>query len=101
MPAPYKLSLSPDQLVTLTEMRDHHPTPIVRTHAAALLKIAHGVTAPQVARFGLLRPYRPQTVNIWLKAYLQNGIVGLLVKPGAGRKPAFFPSAHPSQHRSG
>jgi hypothetical protein len=87
------LVLSGEQHHQLTHLRDASPKPYLRERAAALLKIADGIPASQVACRELLRPRQPDTVYRWLNAFVAQGIEGLKVKPGAGRKPAFFPSA--------
>jgi transposase len=50
--------------------------------------------ARQVALSGLLKPRDPDTVYSWIRRYQAEGLDGLLIKPGRGRKPAFSPSAH-------
>jgi hypothetical protein len=98
MPTTRQLVLTEAQRHQLTHLRDASPKPYLRERAAALLKIADGVPAAQVARSGLLRPRQPDTVYRWLNAFQAQGIEGLKVKPGSGRKPAFFPSAtHPAK----
>lgn len=91
MPQPYLLILEDDQRMTLTEMRDHHPKPYMRERASALLKIEAGVSIRQVAHNGLLRPHHWETVAEWVKRYEQNGLGGLYMQKGRGRKPAFPP----------
>jgi len=93
MPTTRQLVLTEEQIVQLAHLRDASPKPYLRERAAALLKIASGMSAAQVARRGLLRPRQPDTVYRWLNAFVAQGIEGLKVKPGAGRRPAFFPSA--------
>jgi hypothetical protein len=93
MPTTRRLVLTEEQRHQLTHLRDASPKPYLRERAAALLKIAEGTSAAAVARGGLLRPRQPDTVYRWLNSFLQQGIEGLKVKPGAGRRPAFFPSA--------
>jgi transposase len=85
------LALTEAQGAELRRARDTHPKPYVRERAAALLKLADGQSAPQVARRGLLRPRRTGTVYDWKRRFLQEGIAGLLVRKGRGRKPAFSP----------
>lgn len=65
----------------------------LRERAAAILKVADGLVAAEVARTGLLRPRDPDTVYRWLDRYATEGIAGLTVRPGRGRKPAFSPCA--------
>lgn len=78
---------------TLLDLRDHAPPPYRRERAAALLKVADGVSAAAVAHHGLLRPREPDTVYAWLDRYQTMGLAGLSVRAGRGRKPAFFPCA--------
>ena len=92
MPAPLEVSLHPDQTQELTRLRDHDPMPYIREKAAAILKVAGGQSLRAVARAGLLRPRRRETIAAWVRRYLAEGPGGLRVRPGRGRKPAFFPS---------
>ena len=80
-------------------MRDTNPLPYLRERAAALLKIAEGTPAAHVARFGLLRPRAEDTVYGWLNRFQREGIGGLTITSGRGRKPAFSPSVS-NLHRS-
>lgn len=93
MPAPLKVELRAEQRQTLEARRDHHPKAYAREHAAAILKLADGSPACQVASKGLLKPRRSETSGLWLKPYQAQGIAGLLIRPGRGRKPAFSPTA--------
>jgi transposase len=93
VPKQRTLELDEAQRITLEQMRDHHPRPYARERAAALLKIAAGMRPAAVARGGLLRAHKPDTVYAWLDRYQRAGIVGLYVKKGRGRKPAFSPCA--------
>ena len=89
MPCP--LVLSAEQRAELAQLRDHHPKPYLRERAAALLKLADGWPFQLVAAQGLLRPRDPETVAAWLARYRAEGVAGLTIKPGRGRKPAFSP----------
>jgi len=75
------LTLDQWQRLTLEQMRDHHPTPYLRERAAALLKIADGMSPHVVARHGLLKRRKPDTVYTWLNGYQQHGLTGLYHKP--------------------
>ncbi|MFZ1829057.1 MAG: hypothetical protein WAW42_09875 [Candidatus Competibacteraceae bacterium] len=86
-----QLVLSETERRELVQLRDHARQPYVRERAAALLKIADGMPAALVARYGLLRPRRPDTVYAWLDRYQATGGEGMKVHPGRGRKPAFSP----------
>lgn len=92
MPGRKELKLSAAQQAELVKARNRHPKPYVRERAAAILKVAAGQSMRQVALQGLTKPHEPETVSGWIKRYLQEGVSGLLVRPGAGRKPVFSPS---------
>jgi hypothetical protein len=91
MPAPLVVVLRPEQTTELEHLRDHDPTPYLREKAAAILKVAAGQSLRAVARTGVLRPRRRETIAAWVRRYLAEGPAGLRVRPGRGRKPAFFP----------
>jgi hypothetical protein len=71
------LSLTAAARAELAAVRDHDPVPALRERAAALLKIADGATAHDVARHGLLKPREPDTVYAWLTWYQTDGVAGL------------------------
>ena len=93
-----RLLLTPSEREDLLDLRDHALQPYLRERAAALLKIADGLAVAAVARHGLLRPRRPDTLYEWLDRYQAEGMAGLILQAGRGRKPAFFPSP-PDRHR--
>lgn len=85
------LCLSPEQRQTLLTARSTHPKAYVRERAAAILKVADGASPGQVARHGLLQPRRRDTVVDWIRRFRAEGLAGLIVRQGRGRKPAFSP----------
>ena len=90
------LTLSDTQRAQLQDACQHHPKAYVREKCAALLKMAQGRACAEVARQGLLTRHAPDTLADWRCRYQQEGITGLLVHTGRGRKPAFSPSRpHP------
>jgi transposase len=93
MAQPLKVELSTVQRQELEQARNHHPLAYVREKAAAILKVANGESGRAVALHGLLRHRRPYTVYDWIARYQAEGLEGLKVKAGRGRKPAFSPSA--------
>jgi len=93
MHSPFAIELAPAQVQELEQVRDHHPKAYVRSKAAGILKVWSGASRRQVARSGLLKPVRRETVQRWIARYQQQGVNGLLVQQGRGRKPAFSPSA--------
>lgn len=86
------LILDEPSRLALEQMRDRHAKPYMRERAAALLKIADGMAPARVAKEGLLKPRYADTVYAWLDRYLAQGIAGLEIEQGRGRKPAFSPS---------
>ena len=93
MPAQLKLELTQAQRRELEVTRDRHRLPYVRERAAGLLKIADGEPAYAVADRGLLKPRSRKAVRGWYQRYVSEGISGLVMRTGRGRKPAFSPSA--------
>ena len=87
------LKLTQEQQQQLKRIRDRHPKPYLRERAAALLQIAAGASAYRVATQGLLKGRDHETIGEWRRRYQQDGIKGLFIKTGRGRKPAFSPSA--------
>ena len=87
------LLLTAVQVQELEQIRDHHPKAYMRVKAAGILKVWQGASRRQVAKSGLLKPVRRETVQAWILRYQHAGVDGLLVQPGRGRKPAFSPSA--------
>lgn len=80
------LTLTAAQREELIEHRDHDSRPFVRERCAAVLKVADGLTPPQVAQCGLLRPRQVDTVYSWLRLYEQHGLAGLLQHPQGGNR---------------
>lgn len=87
-----RLVLNPDEQQALLDLRDHAPKAYLRERAAALLKLAAGESLTQVAQAGLLRSRDRHTLLDWLRRYQAEGLAGLRLRAGRGRKPAFFPS---------
>lgn len=92
MPRIRTLTLQPQDRDALERLRDRSPKPYLRERAAALLKVADDIPAALVARFGLLRPRDSDSLYQWLDRFEAQGLAGLTIRPGRGRKPAFSPS---------
>ena len=92
MPAPKGLSLSAEQRQELEGVRDHDSRAYLRERAAALLKIADGQSGLSVAQTGLLKARQHGTVYEWVRRYQEQGVAGLVIRAGRGRKAAFSPS---------
>jgi len=87
------LTLTQEQVQQLTSFRDRHPKPYLRERAAAVLQVAAGASARRVAAAGLFKPRDHETVADWVRRYAEQGLAGLLIKDGRGRKPAFSPAS--------
>lgn len=87
---PRTLQVTPIQRAELAATRDRDHRPYLREMAAALLKIADGQSARQVALHGLHRPRLPSTVRGWLDRYQRDGLAGLVHRPRGHR--GFSPS---------
>lgn len=92
MPKLRTLKLTTEQKTELEQIRDTHEKSYLRERAAALLKISEGQSPHAVARQGLLKQRDPDTVYDWLARYEAEGVAGLRIRAGRGRKPAFSPS---------
>jgi len=92
MPQPLLINLTETQRNELEDLRDHAKQPYLRERAAAILKIAAGHSGLETARTLLNQPHWPDTLYTWVKRYRAEGLAGLKIRPGRGRKPAFFPS---------
>ncbi len=93
MPELITICLTQEQQEQLEHIRDTDKRPYMRERAAAMLKIAEGTTPRQVALNGLLKPRGPDAVYDWVHRYQQEGVAGLPIKSGRGRKPAYFPKS--------
>lgn len=91
MAMPLVVRLSPTERAELVDLRDHGHLPYIRERAAALLKIADGLSGRQVALHGLLKKRDEDAVYRWVHRYQAEGVSGLYIKAGRGRKPAFSP----------
>jgi transposase len=96
MPATRILQLTDEQRAELHQAMLRDPKAYIRERAAALLKIAAGESPHAVALTGLYHSRDPDTVYTWLNRYEADGVSGLVIRPGRGRKPAYhqvYPTA--------
>ncbi len=100
MPPPLRIELTEQQRCELEALRDHDALPYLRERAAAILKVADGHSGLQTARNLLNRPHWQDTLYEWVKRYRAEGVEGLKIRSGRGRKPAFSPSAAQRSGRS-
>ena len=101
MAQPRCMDLTAAQAEELQWVRDHHQKASMRERAAAILKVASGLSMLQVALHGLLKPRRYETISEWISRYERGGVAGLQVQAGRGRKPAFSPCAGPARSGAG
>jgi transposase len=97
MAQPRCIHLTAEQAEELQWVRDPHQKAYMRERAAAILKVASGLSMLQVALHGLLKARRYETISEWISRYEQGGVPGLQVQAGRGRKPAFSPCAGPAR----
>ncbi len=100
MPKVYRIELTEEQRSELKKTAHRHPKPFMRERAAGIMKVADGNSLRQVAYHQLLIRHAPETVKGWCEAYLKEGLAGLEIAKGRGRKPVFSPSDG-SRSRSG
>lgn len=79
-----ELHLSEAQRAELEQGRDHDGRPYVRERCAALLKIADGQAAYAVARSGLLKARKAETLYRWIAWYEKGGYAGLVARSQGG-----------------
>lgn len=91
MPRRGQLPLGETERTTLCELRDHGPKAYLRERAAVVLAVANGCSLRQAARAAGLKPHHIETVCAWVGRYRRHGLVGLWIRKGRGRKPAYFP----------
>ena len=91
MPKPLQVKLSQTERTKLEKVRDKASKAYLRERATAILKIADGMSASQVAHHGLLKQRQYQTVCDWVRRYQAEGVKGLYIRQGRGRKAAFSP----------
>jgi len=75
----------------LINLRDYASKPYLRERASALIQISKGASAHWAAHHGLLKERDPDSVYSWLNRYETEGIDGLVIREGRGRKPAYEP----------
>jgi hypothetical protein len=85
------LVLTDEQRLELMAIRDRDRRAYMRERAAAILKIAEGLSARDVALHGLHRRRDPDTVYSWLNHFQVTGVKGLEQLPRGHR--GFSPRA--------
>jgi transposase len=91
MAKPLQVELTESEQMELEQLRDHSAKAYLRERAAAILKLAAGLSGREVAHHGLLKRRKHQTVCGWVQRYQAEGVAGLIIRRGRGRKAAFSP----------
>jgi transposase len=86
-----RVELTDEQREELSRIAKRDPKPYRRERAVAILKVAAGEVAARVAAHGLLEPRDPDTIYGWLDRYEEQGVGGLTIASGRGRKPTLSP----------
>jgi len=99
MPKRYTLQLSDAEREQLERWAKNAGRPYLRERARAVLRVAQGEPIYRVAQQLRVRVNRG-AVTEWVKRYQAEGIQGLKIKAGRGRKPGFSPSDAAASERS-
>ena len=91
MPKRIVIELKGEEQSQLERWVRNPPQPYLRERARAILRIAKGETIYQVARTLRIRVHRT-AVSEWAHRFREEGVEGLKIKAGRGRKPGFSPS---------
>jgi hypothetical protein len=86
------LDLTSEQKLELETVLKKSPKPYLRERASAILQIAKGAFGKDVAFEGLLQKRRKNTIYDWVVRYKSEGLKGLEMLPGRGRKASFSPT---------
>lgn len=92
MAKPLELKLSDEARQELVKTRDTHTKAYLRERCAAILKIADGDSGLRVAKHGLYKRRKADTIYDWVQRYREQGLAGLYMVSGRGRKAAFSPT---------
>jgi transposase len=91
MPKRYCIQLSDAEREQLERWAKNAARPYLRERARAVLQVTQGEPISRVAQHLRVRVHRT-TVAEWVRRYQAEGISGLKIKAGRGRKPGFSPS---------
>lgn len=100
MPKRYEIVLSEEEKQKLESWVKNPPSPYLRERARAILKVSEGETIQATAGKLRIRVHR-NAVSEWVKRFLSDGLEGLKIKKGRGRKAVFFPNRERSRQTTG
>ena len=87
----YRIVLTAEERQKLKRWMKNPPKPYLRERARAILLVAEGKEGQEVSQMLRVRVHRT-TVGEWVRRFQAEGVEGLKIKAGRGRKPRFFPS---------
>jgi transposase len=90
MPKRYEIMLTKPEKQKLEGWVKNPPSPYLRERARAILKVSQGETLQATAEKLRVRVHR-NAVSGWVKRFLSDGLDGLKIKRGRGRKSVFSP----------
>ncbi len=97
MPPPLHIELTDEQAQELKQVRDSHPKAYLRERASAILKVAQGWSARQVGAQGLRKRHEPETLSLWVRQYVAEGVAGETRTRTKGRFSPQVKSGRPSR----
>ena len=100
MPKRYKIVLTEEEKQKLEGLVKHPPSPYLRERARAILKVSAGASLQATAQELRVRVHR-NAVSDWVQRFLSDGLAGLKIKAGRGRKPVFSPDRKRRSQKSG
>lgn len=87
----YRLVLTAEERQKLERWKKNPPKPYLRERVRAILLVADGKEGQAVSQLLRVRVHRT-TIGEWVRRFQAEGVEGLKIKAGRGRKPRFFPS---------
>ncbi len=94
----YRLVLTGEERQQLERWKKNPPKPYLRERARAILLVAAGKEGQEVSQMLRVRVHRT-TIGDWVHRFQAEGLEGLKIKAGRGRKPRFSPSARRASQR--
>jgi hypothetical protein len=91
MPAAYRLAVGEAETATVDQLRAHGPKADLRERAAVLLAVARATAIRQAAQRAGLTAHDADTVWAWVARDQTQGVAGVWIRAGRGRKPAALP----------
>jgi len=100
MPKRYEIVLSEQEKQKLESWVKNPPRPYLRERARAILQVSQGKTIQATAEKLRVRVHR-NAVSEWVRRFLSEGLEGLRIKRGRGRKALFSLDRRGRSQKSG